>query len=144
MTCYADLIAKLEAAPEGSRELDLEITKAVGWCAKSAWYDSEGDCLQWHEHHDFGSTTAAELLSDPLHHFTTSLDAALTLVPEGLVRWSVSREITGVGSENPTDWYDAVLSDFYNEFSGQGQSNTPALALCIAALKARAAEEGEE
>ena len=67
--------------------------------------------------------------------YTASIDVALTLVPEGW-SWALDR----VGNEcaavvDPTAVY---ISD---HLSGPGASfaTTPALALCIAALKARAA-----
>ncbi len=63
--------------------------------------------------------------------FTTNLTDALTLVPEGLCWWvefgPKAGGIAEVGTDNgPTDGFAA----------------TPALALCIAALRARQAMEG--
>jgi hypothetical protein len=94
----AELIARLEAAAEGSRELDAAIAVAVFGGGS----------------HDPGTAP----------HFTTSLDAALTLVPEG--RGWLMRSVGGRGF--------AAISN-----AGEAsQAKTPALALCIAALKARA------
>lgn len=56
--------------------------------------------------------------------FTRSLDAAITLVPEGVI-W----DVTSTGQA----W---VMDDNEQEIS---KAKTPALALCAAALKARAA-----
>ena len=63
-----NLIAELERATEGSRELDAKIFRAIGHCPKdfSPWPFVEGS--HWDEE---------------IPHFSTSLDAALTLVKEG-------------------------------------------------------------
>lgn len=107
-----DLIAKLEAATEGSHWLDRLIDEALGG--------------------DF----------DKPHSFTTSIDAALKLVPEGKA-WGVgsimfdelpprrafAANCRREGCITPdTPAYDAVGA-------------TPALALCIAALRARQEKE---
>ena len=130
-----DLITKLEAATEGGRELDLEITKALGFCDPSAWYDEEADCLGWNEIHPFGSTTAAEQLFDQMHHYTISLDAALTLVPEGC-SWHVSTTSRDVFDAWCMPWRDVDNPKLDKPWVS---ALNPALALCIAALKARAA-----
>lgn len=57
-----DLLDKLRAATEGSRELDSQIYLYLGLTTRPE---------QWKIHVG-------------LPHYTTSLDAALTLVPEGL------------------------------------------------------------
>lgn len=61
--------------------------------------------------------------------YTASIDAALTLVPPGY-EWSRHRGANG-----------QMTMQLDGGFSGgvQAQAATPALALCIAALKARAA-----
>lgn len=111
-----ELIARLEAATEGSRELDREIAEeALGLITE---WESVGDKPQM------------SLMVRPLEKagylelpcFTTSLDAALTLVPEGK-KWSV-----GTGP-----YYEATVGLSYH-----GNCPSSALALCIAALKARA------
>lgn len=97
------LIAALEAATEGSRELDEQIA-------------SECNILLY-------------------PHYTTSIDAALTLVPEGCI-WKVFSDYPG----------DAYFADVEKWVPGQGgpenwrtdgACSSPALALCIAALRAR-------
>ncbi len=123
-----DLIARLEAAAARGREPDLEIHKAVGRCDPTARYIDTIDGLQWFEHHPEVPGGADECFEEPLPAYTTSLDAALTLVPEGR-SWMIGRTLGGrhnavVGVDGRTVTHD-----------------TPALALCIAALKARAAKE---
>ena len=68
-----------------------------------------------------------------LRRYTASLDAAMTLVPEGLMwtmdSWSLSRWSAGIWRRQ-TGWL--IYSD------PDRQCPTPALALCAAALRARA------
>lgn len=105
------IIAKLEAASEGSRELDREIDRQMGskWEGKYAPY-------------------------------TQSIDAALSLVPErwypSLIAWNV--EI--LSEPNDRVWATVVRhgpNDLPDGGHRMGTAATPALALCIAALKAR-------
>lgn len=110
-----DLIEKLEAATEGSRELDAEIAIASGTAPVGAFRP----CASL-DNGTFG-TGAYSLWSAP--HYTSSLDAALTLVLKGF-GWNVN-----------DDCGDVAVFGETGEFRGDGR--TPALALCIAALKAR-------
>lgn len=131
-----DLIEKLEAATEGSRELDAEIGAQLGGGVAShncsdntrrtygagAWFtdaDNMRAVLIEHTHH--------------APHYTTSLDAALTLVPEGYA-WSLDFDPKLPGK--PGRPYYADVTDF-STHAAKAWSTTPALALCIAALKAR-------
>ena len=99
------LIATLEAATEGSAELDRAICRAIS-----------GDETQWHK-------------------YTRSLDAAMTLVPEG---WFALIDTRGRADVRyaPID-----QSGYRREVA---DAATPALALCIAALRARLAIDGKE
>jgi hypothetical protein len=99
------LFARLEASTEGSRELDQEIAGAIGARNKK---------------HPLGLLVAL--------HYTTSVDAALTLWPEGYIE--LRRYSDG--------WY-AKASGHSKEIDrvGNGTQKPAALALCIAALKAR-------
>lgn len=128
-----DLIAKLEDATEGSRELDAEISAAIGNvvepCGANDWAvlygtkiveGSEGrlEDEDWRE----------------LEHYTTSLDAALTLVPEGYL-WQIKQAVQCCALV----W--ALEVDYDDHPVPTGYSTThPALALTIAALKARSAQ----
>lgn len=122
-----DLLARLEAAEAGSRELDLEIEKALGYCDLFAWYDEKDGNLYWHEHHEFGSTTAAELLAGPLHHYTTSLDAA-----------APGESIRHVMLLADGRWEASALDENGNYHTVEAA--TEALARRIAALKAKGEE----
>ena len=109
MTQKDELIAKLEAAAEGSRELDFEIEAVV---------------LQ---------PLSGKGLQPP--RYTTSIDAALTLVPNGwhyqIIKWRC-----GLGRKKAIEVRLAESGAKYFD-EPTAAANTPALALCIAALKAR-------
>jgi hypothetical protein len=133
-----DLIKQLEAAKGGSRELDGRIAWAFGWRFNGGVEPEDEDFALWPEiaghWHKPGDRfadicsdddPAIERWDDP-PHYTTSLDAALTLVPEDWI-WDVAS--TGAVWVMPED-----------EISQQiviGGQPDPIIALCIAALKAR-------
>jgi hypothetical protein len=96
----SELIAKLEEAEEGSRELDCEIYVALG----NPLLRAVGKAPR----------------------YSSSLDAALTLVPEG------SYAKLQIGRNHAKGWAWVELRDVEAV-----ARSTPALALCIAALKAR-------
>ena len=112
-----DIIERLEAATEGSRELDSACGDAIGW---TRWASLE-DCP----------------------HYTTSIDAALTLLDENWA-WIISKVIDLVAMRQG---YTAVIEclDGTGDVERPMQirkaaevvAATPALALCIAALKAK-------
>ena len=142
-----DLIARLERATEGSRELDAEIAVAVRsldtegdkslpkWAGKNypiwrARPDGRVECV-----HTDGT---GSLNWSPLH-YTTSIDAALSLVPEPKkLAWGVG---TMKRDGDPKITYAANCRRFGRIDAGQplfdAEAATPALALCIAALRAR-------
>lgn len=112
-----DLIERLERATAGSRELDLMICSAA-----------------------YGDRPVP--LSFNLQPFSSSVDAALTLVPEG---WQISLRFPFRDGRNA----DCELAHYghmpFSEHSDWERwcprvtAATPAIALCIAALKARTA-----
>jgi len=115
-----DLIKELEGATKGSRELDAQIGRIVG---------------TWHRDADYYYRRADDGYG-PLHfneprHYTTSLEVALTLVPEG---WRVAN--LGEASNGRWDCYLIERNGTGQILDRDGQS-TPALALCLATLKAR-------
>lgn len=93
-----ELIQALRAAKGPSRELDAAILEYL--CQDTEWPTS-----------------------DP-RLFTSSIDAALTLVPEGRI-WSIGKILKA-------DGFVAVLDKTRQSHDGA----TPAIALCIAALEA--------
>lgn len=116
-----DLLTRLEQAEEGSRELDVAV-----------WVETGGQVANQ-------DRLTAEMLRisrfSHAPHYTTSLDAALTLVPEG---WR-TRDATNWGGG--WDWILWKHPDG-KRWTGRvmGAAPIPALALCLAALKARGAE----
>jgi hypothetical protein len=132
------LIALLEESREGSRGLDARVWAATSAAEQMAKYElAEG----WHYETELferrDGTVALVAVKDnerliqairaaPL--YTTSLDAALSLVPEGWA-WTVSKNGTAVVVTESAD-----PSKYRRE---NGHATWPALALVIAALKAR-------
>lgn len=118
-----ELIARLEAAVFGSGELDEAIWAALLPC---------------------GGRTTAMLRKAPQFGdlgFSRSLDAALTLVP---AKWTdIDIEIVNVGwlgVPPPRSCVMLATGDLNNPKAKQvvGRHDEPALAACIASLKARA------
>ena len=116
-----DLIERLEKATGPDRELDEDIAHAVG--VRSV--------MQW-DHEACGGDGSFEHM---FPRYTYSIDAALTLVPEGW-EWRID------GGYLPDRHYACVMNmGLVSEpqFTVDKTPSTPAIALCIAALKARQA-----
>lgn len=115
----SELIAKLEGATEPSRQLDSAIAAHLGfdgWTAEE-WADVVSE---------------AGLLNPSIPKapaYTASIDAALTLVPDGML-WHAGLNTDG------SAFGDIRTIDKLEWFS-DGRQSVP-LALCIAALKSRA------
>ena len=137
----SNLIPRLERATGPDRELDGDIALANGWRHEEAEYGKgiSGQPLIKHtwtspSGEEFWEKTTifdrANKYPEELPHYTASLDAALTLVPEGC-QWTI---------EADTAWLRWPEGDKIREaqgaFNRSGGKKT-ALALCIAALKAR-------
>ena len=139
-----------------SRELDCDIALALGW----VWVGISP--RYWLEPGmDVAAFQAKPLLLDPRVHlayprlFTSSIDAAVTLVPDGqwdgTIMWNFDELKVGgfvelnCGPVTELGEHVACVSSY----DGQEERNempTPrplALALCAAALRAMAAMEGE-
>lgn len=145
MSALDEVIARLEKWESG-REVDALIWCAVLPCdGKHPFdgYDLPNGCHYEHQPQSDGWVVAHVVTNGGKHlgldngraarpapPYTTSLDAAVSLVPEGWF-WQVKR---GFG-------YDAVVWSAEREgfWAGASQGG-PALALCIAALKARRAK----
>lgn len=130
-----DLIEKLEAATEGSRELDTAIALSLPYfCDPTCCYDTADDCLSWYEY--FGEPGApGALCKQELPYYTTSIDDALTLVPDD-VGWNVEMmhgNSSPMKSLDPSGQYRCTVG--WNSVV-TGWSVEPSLAICIAALKA--------
>ena len=110
------LIAELERATEGSRGLDITIASLMGHKLRvGPWMAAENPMEP-----DYPATT-------PVPFYTTSLDAALTLVPEGsYIRMTINRD------KKAWVWVECAEDE-------KVAYAIPALALGIASLRARQA-----
>jgi hypothetical protein len=136
-----ELIARLEGAIEGSRELDANISAHIGQQA-GAYYVTDAERS--------ADESAGEWLiltrSDERHvttrrppAYTHSVDAALTLVPLGL-GWDLT-------FQRDDHVYVASIGAVPNTRTGrfdrdQGRAKTAAIALCAGALRARIRTDG--
>lgn len=132
------LIERLEAAGEGSRELDGAVWYAVHEP------DVEHGCL----HVEQTEQGPVEVLTcelgskyaDCVGAYTTSLDAALALAERlGVRPYQADASIKGKWSWMVVD--EARLGDLEANPYARASAATPALALCAAILKARATQE---
>ncbi len=121
-----DLLARLESAGEGSRELDAEIARVLGHKTVFRFGDWErsatedGKFCYW----------------EALPSYTTNLQNALVLVPEGWDVWFVSRQrqiSCGKFTHEPKISAEVMNAE---ERVERGEASTPALAMCIASLRA--------
>lgn len=147
----SDLIARLGAATEPSRELDEEIAIAIGmwkhWLSKHRYWNFDGpDDAKFHwptnglpkfnpdtgKRIELSETPPSGWAQDAdLPEWTASLDAAMTLVPEGYL-WELKQGFEATAMV----W--SVMIDYDEQHPAPfGASLRPALALCIAALRAR-------
>lgn len=122
-----DLIARLEAASGPDRQADRQIAKAIDpttWRRATNWAAMpcgapadtvERDALRW------------------VPDYTTSLDAALALA-ERVLPGHGPIDMTVMGSAKVTIWSNEPCGRDLSDAFG----HTPALALCIAVLKAHA------
>lgn len=114
-----DLITRLEEAAEGSRELDLLVWASYGFLGT---------------------------LGEKMGHVTTSIDAALALAERVLppdpnfspqtpsVGWKISLYRGMIPTDQGGGWFANVRRHATDGF--EGASESPALALCLAILKA--------
>lgn len=131
----SDLIERLEKATGPSMELNGLIWLAVPFDEKCS------ECGEMHgrhpQHHwaEGGTVDGPDkwltwYQRDGLHftpRYTHSIDSALRLVPKGM-DWSLYRMDEG----DPEEWFNAQVGEHCAEVR-----STAAIALCIAALKAR-------
>ena len=118
MSSLNELVTRLEKAQEGDRKLDRDIFLLV--------------TPDWLER-------GIELCDATIPHYTTSIDAALTLVPEGW-GWHVSKfPLPRAELAEPIETkFGPGIGIRQQVFTAK----TPALALVIACLRARQQGEG--
>jgi len=140
------LIARLEAAEVGSRELDALITAHFVGAELRPYPPATdfGPSAKW----QFWSADGKHFLGNeskfPVPPVTTSLDAALALAERVLPGWYV-----GVQANRyelliaPEDWSAYLSAPKGHQFTDEVEASapTPALALCIAILKAKEASQ---
>jgi hypothetical protein len=114
---FIELAERCEAAEGPDRELDRAIELAI-------FPDRISPC------------PTVELLA-----YSASLDAAMTLVPEGWGRIELGRYVGG-GEAGADRWCTLAFPDWEGDVLDVEAENcaTEALALCAAALRARAAQ----
>lgn len=125
----SDLIARLEKATGPCRKLDLDISVAVNYrdaftgAIRAEWSVMADDINVY-------DATGRRYFLDPVQfvpQWTRSIDVAVSLVLEGS-EWSRHRGANGKMT---------MQVDGPGPIGRHGQGATPAIALCIAALKAR-------
>lgn len=133
MSDLDELIQRLEKATAPSRELDLAIAfhagrihASVGQFSSCCWSAGGDEVILTYPDGKQGAYDGKEVA-----RYTASLDAALTLVPE---------ECWAEGTLSSPATIEVHNQTIYQAL-GEGRAATPALALCIAALKARKAME---
>jgi hypothetical protein len=142
MTASDSLIARLEAAEVGSRELDAEIAVLTRWPAL-------GNIPHWVHDEEMevrsrGNIGFKNLPGNPAEWtsplVTTSLDAALALAERVLPGW-----VTTLDGPDKGRWYASVSIPTRTSRTVGGhfyaRAPRPALALCAAILKAREASQ---
>lgn len=130
------LIARLEAATEGSREMDHGIAEAVLAAGSEVrlWGQSPDEPPVKTFRYPNGSEGSAL-------NYTSSLDAALTLVPEGCWPWLSVYHQGSFGAHaklyGPRIVHGVAHLTPANAAGYRNATDLWPLALCIAALKAR-------
>lgn len=140
-----DIIEALEKATGPSRELDGDIFRALGphddrW-ERGTFYDVGADIENknvWLRMNANGTNSAPP-------HYTASVDAALTLVPD---TWTIAN----MGQTDNKNWVIELRRGFATSYSdviivGSQQTKrlaSLAIAICVAALKARQQEKPRE
>lgn len=135
MTNAEELIERLEKATLPARTLDCEIAVAVGWFKRVQ--GRKRDLFDYVDVRDGKNNWPGHGGDDLVPMFTRSIDRAVTLVPEGFA-WTLATQGRG-----PFTYWCSVAFPDDDAGSDQGRSPTAAIALCIAALKARQQSQKE-
>jgi hypothetical protein len=123
----SDLIARLERAGNGSRDLDSDI---FAFLNPSLFRTARpGSFVTDEKYIKSASDWSIVGITKTAPNYTKSIDAAMTLVPEGMEKdftdlYGVARVSVGINAE-PGPFY------------GTHEGGSLAIALCIAALRAR-------
>lgn len=123
----SELIERLEKATGACRELDAAIAQVVSaehGPREKVYYESR----------------TVEYFDEVAPRYTASIDAALTLVPEGWTYVSLEICARGLSTQHCRASVERLVGEHDDERE-HGYAPTPALAIVIAAL--RASNEGE-
>jgi hypothetical protein len=136
MSEHDGLIARLEAATGPNRELDAEIAVAARFFPQGVGFVWQSGLTP--NSPEPGRVECMTSLGTGGPHYaapryTDSIDVALTLVLPGLV-WSLYSAVKDCAAQAQIEHPDNL-----GAIVGDGQGKAPALALCIAALRARSA-----
>lgn len=133
------LIARLEAAEVGSRELGHDVLLALGWHREQIG-NFYGPLYQWSSPDFSPHLISGDEDKLPIPNPVLSLDAALALAERVLPGWlwDVTTITTAVGGlRKPLASVVRPDQPEGEEIKAWGYASTPALALCIAVLKAK-------
>ena len=146
MTTLTNLIERVEAATGADRKIDAAICAALRIIPESERQpelagDIEADgaaVVVWHK------AGSVRMLKYSPPDYTASLDAAIALVEKVLPDhgWFLRRDDTDANGRRAAPIYNAALlyPDALRVIAASGQRPTPALALCLALLKAKLSE----
>jgi hypothetical protein len=138
-----ELIARLEAASEGSRELDAAIHVLItpGGIIHPELPAGYTMTDLNHPQRNIGLARAPYLTTNrgPAPPYTTSLDAALTLAPEAdpPARLAIERMYSGRDFTRLSHWAYVITGHLETTREAKGEAASLPLALCIAYLRAR-------
>lgn len=129
-----ELISRLEALTGPDREVDGLIALHLGWRFEVKPMDSKP---YWREP---GQDQWWRRVREGPPHFTKSIDAALRLVPDGLF-W-----LLAYGRTRPDEPLGGaqIVDPTTERVIAEAEAETPAIALCSAATKARLAMAEKE
>jgi hypothetical protein len=139
------LAERCEAATGPDRELDIAICVAIDW-RYDDWEEGERTAREMAARHGMAwlVSRSVEGYNSTWRHlprYTASLDAAMTLVPEGH-KCGVTQQDREKASEQ---WWGELRRGYWTSYDKAfvARGATAALALCAAALRARANLSGE-
>lgn len=133
MTDLAQLISRLEAASEGSRELDAAMFRAIGAPLPDKFANLNLELTWGPDGSAYMPVGEMQVRYEP-PAYTTSIDAIVALIERKLPGWWV--QYLG---QTTKGW--AARIERQGTSLGLFNSTTPALALCIAFLRALQAQQ---
>lgn len=143
---YRELRERLEAASGPDREIDVWMHAVLGFdTPRVDIYFPEGTLQHWwkQSHLRFGGAGTRDPLrlirpfTDPIHEvptYTSSLDAALALVERKLPGWGW--QVHSKSDSPHNDCFAFLGEDVADGPAYRAYAKTPALALCLALLRA--------